>query len=95
MGMVEQNYLTTVEGNISRLRELNKIAGEISTAILEGRTDDPEQALRTEFDILMEINGLYADTQTVLDMVTSEENYFRANRFYKELQEFKPLVVEE
>lgn len=93
MGMVEENYLKAIKGNIERIKELQQLSLELSAAVLENRADDPEGALRTEFSALMEINSLYRDTVGLLDLVTSEENYFKANRYYKELQEFKPLTV--
>lgn len=95
MGVVEEKFLLkTVEGNINRIKELQKLSLDLSAAILEGRVDDPERALSTEFSTLMEINGLYDDSMNLLDQVTSEENYFQSNRFYKELINFKPLRAE-
>lgn len=95
MGVVEENiFLETIEKNVDRLKEIVKLEGELSSAILENRTDDPEQALATQFDLLMESNSLYEDTMLLLDRVVSEDNYFKANRFYRELSEFKPLVIE-
>lgn len=92
---MERVYLDTVEQNLERLKELVKLETELSSAIVEGRTDDPEYALGRQFELLVEMSGLYHDTALILDRVVSEENAFKANRFYKELCEFKPLVIGE